>query len=334
MALVALYAGLSWLIAGFYGLSGDFYPVMYLSTAIQFGLVFFFLYFLWRCGRAFYILARIRPEHPASYLWQDLRAGPLQKERFTRAIAPFLALIFFFSTFTSMKMLIPHIQPFRWDKLFADIDRFVHFNTDPWAFLVPLLGTPPFAFVISLIYILWLGVLFFVLYWQLFSLKNPLLRMRFFYAFILTWALQGTFLAIILSSAGPCFYEYITGSGRFTPLFDHLRDAASYVPIWALDTQDRLWQAYQSGEKLIGSGISAMPSIHVATAYLFMLLGWRMDSKAAGTGFTLFFIFILIGSVYLGWHYAIDGYVAILLTHITWHVSGKISGKLHSKSID
>lgn len=96
MLLVAAYVGISWLVAGFYGLSDDFYPVMYLSTAAQFGIVFFFLYFLWRCLRAFYIMVRIKPEKLTVYLWHDLRDGPLQKERFIRALPPFVADILFF----------------------------------------------------------------------------------------------------------------------------------------------------------------------------------------------------------------------------------------------
>lgn len=226
-----------------------------------------------------------------------------------------------------MKMLIPHIQPFSWDVIFADLDMMLHFNRDPWLLLQPLFGAPFLSFVISFVYILWLGVLFLVLYWQVFSLKQPVLRMMFFYSFVLTWALQGTLLAIIFSSAGPCFYEYVTGSDRFVPLFEYLRNANVLFPIWALDTQNMLWETYQSGEKAIGTGISAMPSIHVATAYLFMLLGWRTGSRYIALGFTLFFAFIMVGSVHLGWHYAIDGYVAIILTHIIWRISGAMTAR-------
>lgn len=332
VALVALYVGLSWFTAVIYGLSDDFYPVMYLSTAAQFAAVFFFFYFLWRCSRAFYIMVRIRPDKLGLYLWHDLRDGPLQKERFIRALPPFIALIFFFSTFTSMKMLIPYIQPFSWDVVFADLDKFIHFNNDPWLVLQPIIGIPFSSFVISMVYILWLGALFLVIYWQIFSLKQPLLRMRFFYSFVLTWAIQGTILAIVFSSAGPCFYEYLTGSERFVPLLDYLKNVNEHFPIWALDTQNMLWETYQSGEKAIGTGISAMPSIHVATAYLFMLLGWRTGSRFIAIGFTLFFAFIMVGSVHLGWHYAIDGYVAIILTHIIWRISGLMTGKLCCKS--
>jgi hypothetical protein len=70
-----------------------------------------------------------------------------------------------------------------------------------------------------------------------------------------------------------------------------------------------------------GSGISAMPSIHVSAAVLFALLGWRVDRRL-GIGFTIFAIVIMIGSVHLAWHYAIDGYLSAALTLVIWWVCG------------
>ncbi|TIN21837.1 MAG: hypothetical protein E5Y31_19780 [Mesorhizobium sp.] len=37
---------------------------------------------------------------------------------------------------------------------------------------------------------------------------------------------------------------------------------------------------------------------------------------------------ILFGSVYSGWHYAIDGYVSIALVILIWWITGK-SGQRH-----
>ena len=38
----------------------------------------------------------------------------------------------------------------------------------------------------------------------------------------------------------------------------------------------------------------------------------------------LYAVAILVGSVHLGWHYAIDGYVAAIMVWVIWMVSGRL----------
>ena len=220
-------------------------------------------------------------------------------------------------------MLIPRIVPYSWDGAWVKLDNALHFGFDPWQLLHPLLGYPFVTFAINFIYILWLGMLFFVLYWQLFSIKNPKLRLQFFFSFVLSWALLGTGLALLFSSVGPCFYERLTGDVRFAELMAYLRHVHESFPIWALDTQDTVWKYYTENALGLGGGISAMPSIHVATAFLFMLLGWK-TGKTQGIVLSIFFALIMIGSVHLGWHYAVDGYLSIILASLIWLAVGKI----------
>ena len=74
-------------------------------------------------------------------------------------------------------------------------------------------------------------------------------------------------------------------------------------------------------------GISAMPSIHVAMAMIFMLTGWRAN-KLLGIVLTLYALIIQIGSILLAWHYAIDGYFSIVFTILIWNVIGKLLEKV------
>ena len=64
-----------------------------------------------------------------------------------------------------------------------------------------------------------------------------------------------------------------------------------------------------------------MPSVHVAMATILALLAWRI-SKLLGVLMSAYLIVIQIGSVHLAWHYAIDGYVSIILTIIIWKLVG------------
>ena len=101
----------------------------------------------------------------------------------------------------------------------------------------------------------------------------------------------------------------------------YLHDAAAHYPVWALTTQKMLWAYYTEGGLTYGSGIAAMPSLHVSIALLNMLLAYRF-SRAAGHVFAGFFAMILLGSVHLGWHYAADGYLSIITTLIIWWGTG------------
>jgi membrane-associated phospholipid phosphatase len=66
-----------------------------------------------------------------------------------------------------------------------------------------------------------------------------------------------------------------------------------------------------------------MPSLHVGAAVLMMLVAWRRH-MLLGVAFAAFAICIQIGSVVLGWHYAIDGYAGALIAVVCWTVSGPI----------
>lgn len=65
----------------------------------------------------------------------------------------------------------------------------------------------------------------------------------------------------------------------------------------------------------------AMPSMHVAIAVLLALFGWRLN-RWAGAALTLFALLIMVGSVHLGWHYAVDGYVSAVVGIGIWYAVG------------
>lgn len=265
--------------------------------------------------------------HVRPFRWAGLAAAIRHDERFTKtrvifALIPSLLFPIFGSTFTSFKNAIPAIVPFSYDRDFMLLDRVLHFGRDPWVLLQPLLGDPLVTSITSYLYNFWLPLMYLIFYWQVFSLKSPLLRMQYLLSFVLLWSLAGNLLALLMSSAGPWLYPEITGlENPYEPLRQYLLQADLIYKNWSLEAQAYLWELYQAEAVASGGGISAMPSLHVAIAVLQALLGWRL-SRRLGLILTAYAAVVMLGSVHLAWHYAVDGYLSILLAVIVWKATG------------
>lgn len=249
----------------------------------------------------------------------------------------FLNLIF--SNHTFLKSLIPTINSFHWDKKFSDLDKIIHFGYTPWEITHTMFSSPWSSLMINVAYNAWFFVMWGVLIFFLIYKEKLLLRQQFLITFALSWMVLGVILATLFSSAGPCFMELITGDTRYVPLMDKLNLQSQYLTsidlgrLWALSTQEYLWHEYITSTNSIGSGISAMPSMHVSIAILMALSTYRINKKV-GYIFYLFAIIIQIGSVHLGWHYAIDGYTSTILTVILWKIVGILLKIVKDKDVD
>jgi hypothetical protein len=231
------------------------------------------------------------------------------------------------SSLTIIKTLLPDLVPYYLDELFMKMDSSLHFGVAPWELLQPFLGYPFVTFVINVIYNFWFFMQLIVVMWQIVAFNRPRLRMQFLLSYVLVWMFLGSFMAIALSSAGPCFFGNVTHlPDPFEPLFQYLNHTNSTLAeydlsLWALETQKYLWEHYLDSTVGMGSGISAMPSMHISIATLLVLLG-RHTNHWLYAIFTVHAILIFIGSIHLGWHYAVDGYIAFIATYIVWKVSG------------
>jgi len=234
----------------------------------------------------------------------------------------FVATGFFAIGFTTLKSNIPKVNPFSWDETFMEMDRWMHFGTLPHEILAPLFQYPLVTFVMNFTYNAWFFMLMGFYLWQGFRDRDTPLRQRFFIAYFMCWALGTNVLGTIFSSAGPCFYgRLLPGSDPYAGLMAYLKATDAIYPIWAIGTQDMLWDSYVTSAGAI-SGISAMPSMHVGTSVTFFLCarasGIRWLSWLCG----IFAVAILLGSVLLGWHYAVDGYAGALIALFCWWIAG------------
>lgn len=261
---------------------------------------------------------------PALALKTKLLDDILAPSRIANTVHAFIANGVFFVGFLAIKKAIPLANPFAWDESFMRLDRVLHFGWLPHEILAPLFQYPFATFAINVVYNWWFLVLIACFFWQGFARTDSALRQQYLLSYLLTWFLGTLVLGTILSSAGPCFYGFIVdGADPYAPLMDYLKAANGIYPIWAIPTQDILWQSHIAGFGEI-EGVSAMPSMHVATTILFFLLAFAAGKRRIGWLLVGFSVAIFLGSVLLAWHYAVDGYLGALIALACWKFSGWI----------
>jgi hypothetical protein len=132
---------------------------------------------------------------------------------------------------------------------------------------------------------------------------------------VVIWFGLGAVAATLLSSAGPIY-----AASSFEAQGQYLRSVSGLMAPRAWEV---LWQVHESG----GTGhpyaaISAMPSLHVAVPALVLFAGISRYPRLLWPG-VVYLVLTLLSTVYLGWHYALDGYVSIAAVGIYWRVCGR-----------
>ncbi len=264
------------------------------------------------------------PASPIRRLWQEARVIIFNPARLLSLVIVFPLLSIFLQAFAVAKGNIPFVNPFAWDETFMRLDRALHGGVDPWRWLEPFLHSVPATFMINFLYNFWFFLSVGSLLWVALQRRPGEDSIRFLVAFLMSWVIGGNILATIFSSAGPAYYARLALSpDPYAPLMAHLHAVAQIVPVWALETQEMLWKGYQAQDVTLG-GISAFPSMHNAQATLMALLAWR-HGRLAGWLMTIYAFMIAIGSVWLGWHYAVDAYAGIAIALACWWLAGPLA---------
>ncbi|WP_156842660.1 phosphatase PAP2 family protein [Novosphingobium aquimarinum] len=196
--------------------------------------------------------------------------------------------------FLWFKPLLNYLVPFRADPFLAQADRWLAFGHDPFS-LLDWLDVPGAEFVYHK---LWTGMMILTL---LVVAARPASadKSAVMLGYFVLWSVVGPLVHILMPAAGPIFYARMGYGDHFAAL-----GPGPETRVMA----DYLWAVYDSRSFGAGSGISAMPSLHVTTA-VWMALAIRVHAPRFFWPMAMFSALLFALSIALGWHYALDGVI-------------------------
>ncbi len=257
--------------------------------------------------------------------------SPKRLADFVAGLCLMQAMTLFFGTFTSIKNVLPILNGgFPHDRLQADIDHWLHGGTDPWRLIQIVGGTDIVRAAVEFNYnVLWSFVCYGALFFVVTSPRARNVRVRYVFSFMLVWIVVGNLLAGMFLSAGPAFYGYVTGdTARFADQLAFLAGSRESIHS-AANFQAYLWSKYVTGQVGFGSGVSAFPSVHVGLISINAFFAYAVSRKF-GIVALVYVGLVCLSSVYLAWHYAIDGYAALAVAGVIFFSLRKIQVSLRT----
>jgi membrane-associated phospholipid phosphatase len=305
--IIAAYALLSWALARRYGFEIDY------AIALDFRYDAGFLVALALLASLALIASGLRARWIGGLAFGPAWRQRVRREYFTAQRAWDLARVLVLlklvlTVYGNLKQAIPRMHPELFDEELLRADVAAHLGLNPMRATADLLARLGLVRAFDTLYVVWYAIkipmlVVFVL------VEDRALRAAFFGAYFSLWILGGL-LAVLWPSLGPIYVHPEWFAGLDKPV--------------ASELQHQLWVHYQASladpehyRALIYEGIAAFPSLHVGIAALFALFLGRLH-RWAGISMWIYTAIVQIGSVVLGWHYAIDGYAGILLAVALW----------------
>lgn len=236
--------------------------------------------------------------------------------RLPRAMVAVFVMTVFSLTFSLVKTAMPFAVSFWADPMLASVDKTLHFGQAPWALAHRFSGFINTGVADLIYHQIWTPVaVYFPVFLFLLDNKEARIR-RYVLMHAFSWVVLGNIVALAFMSGGPVFYDRIIGGDTFSGLQQALRDS----DIASGNTgqiQTFLWAAFVNTSQSVGSGISAFPSLHLSMTTLIALYLFERWRAMLPVSMLIIATYLFL-SVYLGWHYAIDGYVSIGATIALW----------------
>ena len=218
-----------------------------------------------------------------------------------------------------LKLALPLLRPDAlYDQDLFRLETALHFGVNPGRLLQGLFPYPALWNVLDGFYAAFIptmiaGLAFFA---ATLSIRD---RARFAAGFTLLWVL-GSWFYLAVPSLGPC---YVLKDDYTDVRASMPRQSATMELLLAHYGRVRSFHRRPEGTDLSPFlGVAAMPSLHVG-AQAFLMLFARKRSPALYLVYAALTALTLFTSVVSGWHYAIDGYAALLLAWVAFQAGSR-----------
>lgn len=240
-------------------------------------------------------LGRAGTKDPIAHMWRQFRSA---RTATLAAVAGMMLAGIDMLFFMWIKPELTALSPFWADRLWADVDNALFLGVDPWR----LFAGVNLTFHAWAYSFFWAIAIMGTLLW-LFVQRPSRQRSSSLLSYFALWSIFGPVGQLLGSAAGPIFYRRIGLGERFSELEANIPEVTQQISGY-------LWHFHSVGEPAVGAGISAMPSLHIATVAWIYLVFRGQGSRLAPIA-ALFGLYIFALSVALGWHYAVDGIAGI-----------------------
>ena len=263
-------------------------------------------------GILLYLLYSVlRRDSPMAYLRRILDPSWL-----FLSIRLWVVFIVFTFSYVWLKVCVPLVTPRLWDQVLWRLDTLLHFGFSPSLFMIELTRDTVMAPLLDRWYGWWLlsislSLAFFC------SFPKQLDRRRFLFSCAVLWT-AGAWIYVAIPALGP-IYAFNEVWQQILPQIPHA-DSGQQL-LW--ENYERVLAGRESG--LLRAfkpalGIAAMPSLHVGGHWLLMLWARRLARPlflpaVVATALTF------LGSVVTGWHYAVDGYIGIVVAQSAYSLA-------------
>lgn len=223
-----------------------------------------------------------------------------------------ISVVICFDIYSNLKAMVPLVHPGLMDDIFYAMDKILFFGNDPYPW-IEAHSTPTMLTLMERSY-------FFFFFFIVFGMTGSYLfgSVRWFErtvaAFIIAYIL-GLIGYLLFPAVGPAFYnETLTylqasaGNGLKTKLLTHYIDFCNNP---------------QTATLVRFNGLAAFPSLHCAHSVLFMYYLGKKE-RWMPVILALPLVLLLISTVWLGWHWAVDLIGGLVVVWLTIRIVAKL----------